>query len=29
MKDSFVSYNRADGQWAQWIAWQLEEYTHV
>jgi outer membrane protein assembly factor BamB len=23
-KDFFVSYNRADCQWAEWIAWQLE-----
>ena len=30
-KDFFVSYNRADKQWAEWIAWQLEEagYTTV
>src|SRR5215471_2066812 len=25
MKDFFVSYNRADRQWAEWIAWRLEE----
>jgi len=25
MKDFFVSYNRADRQWAEWIAWQLEK----
>src|SRR5262245_22991516 len=25
MKDFFVSYNRADRSWAEWIAWQLEE----
>src|SRR5215510_12485426 len=25
MKDFFVSYNRADRHWAEWIAWQLEE----
>ncbi len=25
MKDFFVSYNRADRKWAEWIAWQLEE----
>ncbi|MBD1865023.1 toll/interleukin-1 receptor domain-containing protein [Trichocoleus sp. FACHB-46] len=25
MKDFFVSYNRADKQWAEWIAWTLEE----
>ena len=31
MKDFFVSYNRADRQWAEWIAWTLEEagYTVV
>ncbi len=31
MKDFFVSYNRADRSWAEWIAWQLEEagYTTV
>ena len=23
-KDFFISYNRADRQWAEWIAWQLE-----
>jgi tetratricopeptide (TPR) repeat protein len=25
MKDFFISYNRADCQWAEWIAWTLEE----
>jgi hypothetical protein len=25
MKDFFVSYNKADKSWAEWIAWQLEE----
>jgi hypothetical protein len=25
MKDFFISYNRADKQWAEWIAWTLEE----
>ncbi|MBS0154220.1 MAG: toll/interleukin-1 receptor domain-containing protein [Nitrospira sp.] len=25
MKDFFVSYNRHDCKWAEWIAWQLEE----
>ncbi|MBI4380327.1 MAG: toll/interleukin-1 receptor domain-containing protein [candidate division NC10 bacterium] len=25
MSDFFVSYNRADRSWAEWIAWQLEE----
>lgn len=31
MKDFFISYNRADRSWAEWIAWQLEEagYTTV
>ena len=31
MKDFFVSYNRADRPWAEWVAWQLEEegYTTV
>ena len=24
MKDFFVSYNKADRTWAEWIAWQLE-----
>jgi hypothetical protein len=30
-KDFFISYNSADRQWAEWIAWQLEEagYTTV
>jgi len=30
-RDFFVSYNRADKQWAEWIAWHLEEagYTTV
>lgn len=25
MKDFFISYNKADKPWAEWIAWQLEE----
>ncbi|HJQ23982.1 MAG TPA: FxSxx-COOH system tetratricopeptide repeat protein [Blastocatellia bacterium] len=25
MKDFFISYNKADRRWAEWIAWQLEE----
>ena len=25
MKDFFISYNRHDKQWAEWIAWTLEE----
>lgn len=31
MKDFFVSYNRADRAWAEWLAWQLEaaSYTTV
>lgn len=30
-KDFFVSYNKADRAWAEWIAWQLEAegYTTV
>ena len=24
-KDFFISYNKADREWAEWIAWQLEE----
>ena len=24
MSDFFVSYNQADRDWAEWIAWQLE-----
>lgn len=24
-KDFFISYNKADRQWAEWIAWSLEE----
>ena len=24
-KDFFISYNKADRGWAEWIAWQLEE----
>jgi TIR domain len=31
MKDFFISYNKADRSWAEWIAWQLEaaNYTTV
>lgn len=31
MKDFFISYNNADSQWAEWIAWSLEEagYTTI
>lgn len=25
MKDFFISYSRADANWAQWVAWTLEE----
>ncbi len=25
MKDFFISYNKADQAWAEWMAWQLEE----
>lgn len=30
-KDFFISYNKADREWAEWIAWQLEEagYTTI
>jgi len=30
-KDFFISYNKADRAWAEWITWQLEEagYTTV
>jgi hypothetical protein len=28
-KDFFVSYNRADRQWAEWIAWHLEAAGHT
>jgi tetratricopeptide (TPR) repeat protein len=30
-KDFFISYNKADRQWAEWVAWQLEEqgYTTI
>ena len=24
-RDFFISYNSADRQWAEWVAWQLEE----
>ena len=24
-KDFFISYNKADRKWAEWIAWHLEE----
>jgi hypothetical protein len=31
MRDFFISYNRHDKQWAEWLAWTLEEagYTVV
>ena len=29
MKDFFVSYNKAERTWAEWIAWQLEEAGHT
>ena len=25
MKDFFISYNGADHNWAEWVAWHLEE----
>jgi tetratricopeptide (TPR) repeat protein len=27
-KDFFISYNKADRQWAEWIAWTLEEASY-
>ncbi len=24
-KDFFISYNRADQRWAEWVAWHLEK----
>ena len=31
MTNFFISYNQADREWAEWIAWQLEEagYTTI
>lgn len=29
MQDFFISYNRADKRWAEWIAWQLEAGGHT
>lgn len=31
MKNFFISYNKADRQWAEWIAWHLEQtgYTTI
>ena len=29
MKDFFISYNGADKNWAEWIAWELEEAGHT
>lgn len=29
MKEFFISYNKADRDWAEWIAWQLEEAGHT
>src|SRR5438067_895904 len=28
MKDFFISYNKADRAWAEWIGWTLEEAGH-
>src|SRR5262245_15996184 len=28
MKDFFISYNKADRVWAEWIAWRLEENSY-
>jgi tetratricopeptide (TPR) repeat protein len=27
-KDFFISYNKADREWAEWVAWHLEETGH-
>lgn len=27
-KDFFISYNKADREWAEWVAWHLEESGH-
>ena len=29
MKDFFISYNKADRTWAEWMAWQLEETNYT
>ncbi len=29
MTDFFISYNKADRAWAEWMAWQLEEAGHT
>ena len=29
MTDFFVSYNKADAAWAEWIAWELEQAGHT
>jgi tetratricopeptide (TPR) repeat protein len=29
MKDFFISYNKADRVWAEWIAWHLEENSYT
>ncbi|HKV95803.1 MAG TPA: toll/interleukin-1 receptor domain-containing protein [Candidatus Angelobacter sp.] len=29
MKDFFISYNKADRKWAEWIAWKLEDAGYV
>ena len=28
-KDFFISYNKADATWAEWIAWVLEEHGYT
>jgi hypothetical protein len=28
-KDFFISYNKADRAWAEWIAWELEAAGHT
>jgi hypothetical protein len=29
VKDFFISYNKADRSWAEWIGWELEEAKYV
>jgi hypothetical protein len=29
MTDFFISYTRPDLDWAEWIAWQLEEAKYI
>ena len=27
-RDFFISYNKHDEKWAEWIAWQLEKFEY-